>query len=387
MSRLDERGDPEVFTDHNVYILGAGFSRPAGVPLLNDFLMEMRSSLNWLSNANRRSELQAIRDVLIFRKSASGAALRVNLNVENIEDLFSLAAASGQNPLAETVSTAIAATLSYARRTPAPHALLVSVKRGIKVPETWEERVGATDVIKYMAPFYDLCAGMLVGRWCQPRRYMKNTVLTFNYDTVLEESLSNIGVKCSYGFEHSSVEYDKSAKHVTRKAENNALPVHKLHGSVNWATPLKERGKLRVFGSYDDLLKANRQVLLIPPTWRKTFGGPLTSIWDAAVKALTEATQIIIIGFSIPPTDIHFKYLLAAGLQENISLRKIYCLNPDATVEENLFEILRTDLKDNGFVSVYGSRCENIFTDHTQHNYFTFPRLFERDFADNITFG
>lgn len=387
MSRLDDRGDPEVFTDHNVYILGAGFSWPAGIPLLNDFLMEMRSSMNWLSSRNRHRELQAIRDVLIFRKNASGAALRVNLNVENIEDLFSLAAASGQYPLAEAVSTAIAATLSHARGTSDPHALLISVKKGIKVPKTWEERVGATDVIKYMAPFYDLCAGMLVGKWCEPRRYMKNTVITFNYDTVLEEALANIDVKCSYEFDQSTVEYDKSAKHIARQREDTVLPICKLHGSVNWAMPLREKGKLRIFGGYDDLLSADRQVLLIPPTWRKTFGGPLTTIWDAAVKALTEATRIIIVGFSIPPTDIHFKYLLAAGLQENISLRKIYCLNPDGSVEQNLFSILRSDLKDHGFVKFYGSRCEHLFTDHTDQNYFTFPRLFERHFADNITFG
>jgi len=387
MGRLHDRGDPEVFTDHNVYILGAGFSKPAGIPLLNDFLMEMRSSLNWLSNENRDRELQAIRDVLIFRKSAAGAALRVNLNVENIEDLFSLAAASGQNPLAETVSTAIAATLSHARQTTVSDARLVSVKNGLVVPKTWEKRIEATDVTKYMAQFYDLCAAMLVGKWCRPRRYIKNTVITFNYDTVIEEALANIGVKCSYGFDQSTVAYDKSVKHVVRKAHDGALPIYKLHGSVNWAAPLKEKGKLQVFGSYIDLLNANRQVLLIPPTWRKTFGGPLTSIWDAAVRALTEATRIIIIGFSIPPTDIHFKYLLAAGLQENISLRKIYCLNPDPTVEENLFRILRADLKDQGFVSSYGIRCENLFTDHTDQNYFTLPRLFERDFAHNISFG
>ena len=37
----------------------------------------------------------------------------------------------------------------------------------------------------------------------------------------------------------------------------------------------------------------------------------------------------MIIGFSIPPTDLHFKYLLAAGLQNNYSLREIVFVNPE----------------------------------------------------------
>jgi hypothetical protein len=51
-------------------------------------------------------------------------------------------------------------------------------------------------------------------------------------------------------------------------------------------------------------------------------------VWDAAVRALRTATRIVILGYSIPPIDAHFKYLLAAGLQENISLRKIFFVNP-----------------------------------------------------------
>lgn len=37
---------------------------------------------------------------------------------------------------------------------------------------------------------------------------------------------------------------------------------------------------------------------------------------------------MIVLAFSIPPTDLHFKYLLAAGRQENYSLREIVFVNP-----------------------------------------------------------
>src|SRR5258708_2792398 len=106
--------DLKTSTNHNVYILGAGFSADAGLPVLGEFLSKMRGAVEWLSSEPRRqTEFEAVKEVFRFRKEASGAALRVNLNIENIEDLFSLAAASGRYPLSQSVSTAIAATLDY----------------------------------------------------------------------------------------------------------------------------------------------------------------------------------------------------------------------------------------------------------------------------------
>jgi hypothetical protein len=60
------------------------------------------------------------------------------------------------------------------------------------------------------------------------------------------------------------------------------------------------------------------------------LGDFLRAPWEAAVSALRTATNVIIMGYSIPPADQHFKYLLGAGLQENVSLRKVFFVNPDA---------------------------------------------------------
>ncbi|MDB6025010.1 MAG: hypothetical protein JWM68_1233, partial [Verrucomicrobiales bacterium] len=56
----------------------------------------------------------------------------------------------------------------------------------------------------------------------------------------------------------------------------------------------------------------------------------LQEVWDTAVKAVKTATRIIVIGFSMPQTDVHFKYLMAAGLQDNVSLRQIAFVNQDS---------------------------------------------------------
>lgn len=382
MSERDE--DP--FTDHNVYILGAGFSAAAEIPVLNEFLHGMRSSLSWLSAHKRTDELSAVREVLQFRKRAASAALRVNLNVENSEDLFSLAAASGQYPLADSVSTAIAATLAFATNTRKQPDIFVSVKHGLDAPANWELRQEADEVNKYMVPLYDLYAGLLSGVPCGLHASMKNTVISFNYDTVLEDALWNWNLRSWYGFNSESVEYDDSCHFVSENEADGDLSILKLHGSVNWSVP-SSGGKLQIYGGYEELLAAQRQVLLVPPTWRKTLSGPISEVWDAAVRALTNATRIVIIGFSIPPTDIHFKYLLAAGLQENISLRKTCCLNIDPEVEVNLFKILREDLKQQKMVFFSGIRSEDIFFSPVTEAYQTLPELFDRSFHGHITRG
>jgi hypothetical protein len=130
------------------------------------------------------------------------------------------------------------------------------------------------------------------------------------------------------------------------------LPVLKLHGSVNWGAMEEERGKIKVFSKYSNLRQAEYYPVLVPPTWRKVFGGVLSQVWERARQAISQATRIVVIGFSIPPTDTHFKYLLAAGLRDNISLRQIYFINPDENLRKNVFEIFRPELEARRIIQV-----------------------------------
>lgn len=91
--------------------------------------------------------------------------------------------------------------------------------------------------------------------------------------------------------------------------------------------------------------RQNLDPLLVPPTWRKDPAVQLSDAWDGAVSALRSATTVAIIGYSIPPTDQHFKYLLAAGLRDNISLRNVLFVNPSApALAERIAAVLRREL-------------------------------------------
>jgi hypothetical protein len=146
-------------------------------------------------------------------------------------------------------------------------------------------------------------------------------------------------------------------------------------GSVNWSKPSVRGRKATVFGNYRDLYEKYGRVLLIPPTWRKIFDEQLVHIWEGAVEALNNATRIIVVGFSMPPTDSHFKYLIAAGLQRNISLRKFLFVNPGlaeskrierAKLRKNLFSILRHELEGRGVVEPIPITAKEFFF-HRKH--------------------
>jgi hypothetical protein len=360
--------------DHNVYILGAGFAAEAGLPLIKDFMSRMRGCAAWLEGqGGREREQEAISRVLEFRLRAAAAAHRVPLNVENVEELFSVASASGDEELANAIPLAIAATLDYARETANTTEEWRRFQIGVlnqpdwKAPSSWaqplpyiqeELKKGARKGEWYGCPPYDFYVGLMTGYFNQGGSERRDTIVTFNYDLLIEESCRNLGVPIGSGFQ---VSREKSAKSLVMPAKDAKVEILKLHGSVNWvnfaehlsspeekarrrralAIGQEEDWELgdgwpgpRVFEDYSEVRKKGFSPLLLPPTWRKYSAidqysrMDFASVWDASVAALRTATNVIILGYSVPATDQHFRYLLAAGLQDNISLRKVFFVNP-----------------------------------------------------------
>lgn len=344
--------------DHNVYILGAGFSKEAGLPLINEFLVRMRDSHEWLCSQGRAAEAQAVEKVLEFRLKAASAAYYVHLDLENIEELFSLASASA-GEMDAAIRVAISATIDFVRKTCPPEQCHLFVtnsgteNRLFLPPDSslghpprqpsWAKRAGPFNPHNpnRLGPFvitrYGFHVARLLGMFLNGSPQGENAFITFNYDTVLEDALGDLNLGFQYGFGEG---YKNPESDPTRLA----IPLFKLHGSVNWGingSSMKNMPKeLKIYPDSAALLEDGAQPALVPPTWKKIFAGPLGGVWDAAIKTISTATRIIIIGFSIPPTDMHFQYLMAAGLQNNISLRQITFVNPNQD-ESRVVSLLR----------------------------------------------
>lgn len=326
--------------NHNVYILGAGFSRLAGLPLIADFMMQMRDALEYHSNQGHQQECQAIEAVLDFRLKASSAAYRVQIDLENIEELFSLASAS-PSTMEDSIKLAIAATLDFAQATSKKRNAEFRASRSSiahKENWNWRETTHYMDSGTWKAPAYEYIVRALLGDWRDSLSHTENSFITFNYDTLLEDALDALNIDYYLGFgQRKKEDYPKTV---------NLL---KLHGSVNWTIPKGYRTKIEVLESYRHVVNSGHVPEIIPPTWKKDSRGAFNDIWNTSLSALSDATRVVVIGFSMPPSDLHFKYLLAAGLKENYSLREIVFVNPE-----------------NG-ISLVKERCANLFANQ-EHN-------------------
>jgi hypothetical protein len=334
-----------------VYVLGAGFSAEGGVPLVKDFLSRMADSVEWLYQHGREAEAEAIRRVFEFRLRASAAAYRTHIDVDNIEELFSLASASEGETLSDDVTIAIAATIDATRETAPACECTVEYKSWSDNGTSWAKKEQKRNL-------YDLYASIMGTSNLDPRQE-RNTIITFNYDTLLEQGLCEAHIPFHYGLPEQLTDYDKRSHNCLVNESPGSLPVLKLHGSVNWSKPTSRAAHMTVYGSYADQRSTSKGPLLVPPTWRKVFADQLSTVWENAVNALEKATRITVIGFSMRPTDAHFKYLLAAGLQNNISLRKFVFVNPGLADQEeetmlrrNLFSVIREEFEKKGIVQL-----------------------------------
>jgi hypothetical protein len=366
--------------DHNVYVLGAGFSAGAGLPLVAGFLNRMRDAQPWLQSNGRLREAEAISKVLEFRLRAASASYRIHLDLENIEELFSLAAAAQGESVAQDVTLAISATIDFARTKGPEGTLPAQILDPLPspLPKSWKRNSeystsgpsGNFTLGVYECPIYELLILLMVG-WPIAQIDRRNTFITFNYDLVAEDALDAVQVPYWYGLKSEHVGFDESARCSRTVADVRLL---KLHGSINWVrhdpNPVCQRAVqgfgpqiptvVRVFGGYQQVREQQLVPLLVPPTWKQSIGSDLSGVWDEAVASLRTATRLFIVGYSFPSTDQHFKYLLAAGLQENISLRKIYFVNPAAeSLKSRLSAVFREDHFRNGLIELISQDAQS----------------------------
>lgn len=352
--------------NHNVYILGAGFSYDAGLPLVSDFLIRMRDSHEWLVKENRTREAKAVANVLEFRLNAASAAYWANLDLENIEELFSLASASASDITAD-IRLAIAATLDYARKIRGDLKCKIGIRQseGLFDSKTskWPSWAKLESNGFYKMGTYALYVANLLGMLKDGKPQGENTFITFNYDTVLEDALHDLRIPVTYG---SSL----GTPLAKIKSALGSVPVFKLHGSVNWARTSDEGGPIKIFSDYAALAKEEFIPDLVPPTWKKIFENEIEDVWDEAISKLNTATRIIVIGFSLPPTDMHFKYLLAAGLHKNISLRNVLFVNPDEKNElkPRATQLLRQAYIESGRITFNKETLEQFTIYHRQRS-------------------
>lgn len=195
------------------------------------------------------------------------------------------------------------------------------------------------------------------------RIFERCSFITFNYDIVLETGLATQGIEYDYGLG----DRDRSL----------GVKTYKLHGSVNWraasrmdlppGTPPEEiivdydlpvHADSIFFAEEDEgpytpfdpevpkmfrrdgpdgksnAYEAKGPAFLVPPTWSKAnHHSRIRQVWEGAARALRDADNIVIVGYSLPPSDEFFRYLFALGTLGRNRLRNVWVVNPDKSGE------------------------------------------------------
>jgi hypothetical protein len=184
------------------------------------------------------------------------------------------------------------------------------------------------------------------------------TVVTTNYDLIVEYLAAKRGIRSRYPIDgcHARLERICNAGELYVALDSDPiahqfqLPICKLHGSVNLfedadraddqliiaadmgdGTPIGQSGRWTK-AKGPTILAVDALTCLrgkhgnslapafIPPTYAKLTGTRwVRSIWSAAYHALTKARAIIFIGYSFPPSDGFMRAMLQAAMAHRTS--------------------------------------------------------------------
>lgn len=178
----------------------------------------------------------------------------------------------------------------------------------------------------------------LVELWHQEQA----AVITFNYDTLVESALksaavydaaSNVTVPWP-----TAINFTPTGRIETTYGEAGqnvdwaTFRLLKMHGSLNWYWAPGDqtgatitRGKLPgVFGAPDPMSEESRQrwlpgrePFLVPPAALKSsyYANPITKeIWQQAYRALSVADRIVLMGYSLPSSDLSVAGMITDAL-------------------------------------------------------------------------
>jgi hypothetical protein len=289
-----------------LYILGAGFSAPLGIPLVGNFLEKSKDI--YFNDSKSFSHFLNVYNE-IERLSYSKNYFEIDLhNIEEILSLLEMQSGLKDDPtIRDNFTRYIIDVINYftPELTDGPdgshwtktifgnepwnaYGLFVSTILNLTFKKVMEKRhVNSID--------YEFSG--------QNDKGQQYSVITLNYDLVLENALAYLNKQFSIGIDFEK-KYDGPSG-----SDKFSGKLAKLHGSV-------DTGKI------------------IPPTWNKTIANnDILGEWSLAYSLLSSANQIRIIGYSLPETDNYIKYLLKTAVAENKHLKNIDVLCLDNTGE------------------------------------------------------
>ncbi|MDX9702834.1 MAG: hypothetical protein RBU23_07305 [Candidatus Auribacterota bacterium] len=168
-----------------------------------------------------------------------------------------------------------------------------------------------------------------------------STIITFNYDLLLEKVLHKTLMKQN-DLWSLPWNYCCTLNNKLQYKFDGPYKYLKMHGSFNWIynrnNDVVELDD--VYPKIDAIKKfylSDKEIVLIPPKFKKEISMPcLKEVWSVAEKELSMADEIDFIGYSLPDADKD-----AIELFKNRTIQKLVIVDPVTSVREKISGILK----------------------------------------------
>ena len=134
-----------------------------------------------------------------------------------------------------------------------------------------------------------------------------------------------------------------------------------MHGSQNWQRGDHDQIQLREATD----LSSNLKNVIVPPTWSKDLAEyPYGDIWKEARVEVRRARIIVVIGYSVPDTDLFSRSLFkveAGSKAKREKLDLLVLVNPDKNARKSFINLVTGGIEPTTTILEY-STMEEIAT-------------------------
>lgn len=319
----------------NVIILGAGASHSAGIPLMAGFVEQMwefavRKQVD--GKQMLQDDIDTFQKAIAIKNELDSYHGRALFDDRNLEDILSILSFNE----IQSSKTSKGGLFWFTK------AISRTIELTCNVKHDGENNIKNPCPTPYWQFWQNLFS------FCLRHNKKIPTIISLNYDLVLERGLFHFligtllprtklsiqGVEIDYHYDPvgdfqyiiKNTKYDPGSKTGTmleRGATYNPLRIEilKLHGSLNFPIT-KTKESLSLVHPVD-------KPFILPPIINKMSSAKsITNMWATALKKLRSAKNVIIVGYSLPRTDIYMQYFLKTALGPNLNLNRIFVFDP-----------------------------------------------------------
>lgn len=328
-------------------ILGAGFSRAAGLPLASEIFASAEFPPS--RSETDRKQMEGVKSAFETWKK--------NNPDRSTEEWLALLYDDRENPLSNMLhQTSWEFALQYVLRR-------LSLVRNAHPDPYYHgiSRFNKDGVHKNHQLFWEFV-----------RTFELDAIVTTNYDILAERALhhtSNDGRTYPL-FSYGGFPHRQSVRKMTNVTKNQFEDVflgtdyliYKLHGSLNWAHE-KHSANMKI---HDDVRAAFRMSdnigtsAIVPPIPEKELPKDFRVIWDQAEAALIEAEAWIVCGYSMPEYDRALRDWFQ-NLIGKAQTKRIAVLDPQSTTLLDRWRHPdRKDIEIRGFAGLPNGVCDAL---------------------------